>query len=73
MEPTLLQAEQVQLHQHFFTADAFQPFDLLCGPSLDPLCTAPSAFLGDTQQASHTSPHPVAPPLSVLGSIFLRN
>ena len=54
LEPTLLQAEQIPLHQPFFTVNGLQPFDLLCGPPPNPLRTAPSAFLGDTQQASHT-------------------
>ena len=45
---------------------------LLCGPPLDPLHAAQSAFLGDTQQASHTSAHPVEQPLFLLCSVFLR-
>ena len=72
VEPTLLQDEQTQLQQPFCTADVLQPFHLLCGPPLDPLHAAQSAFLGDTQQASHTSAHPVEQPLCVLCSVFLR-
>ncbi|KAK4828770.1 hypothetical protein QYF61_000795 [Mycteria americana] len=36
-EPSLLQAEQPQLSQPFFTGEVIQPSDHLCGPPLDSL------------------------------------
>jgi len=37
MEPPLLQAEQPQLSQPFFTGELFHPSDHFCGPPLDPV------------------------------------
>ena len=34
-EPSLLQAEQAQVPQPFFTGEVLQPSDHLCGPPLD--------------------------------------
>ena len=35
--PSLLQVEQPQLSQHFFTEDMFHLYDNFHGPPLDPL------------------------------------
>ncbi|KAK4830165.1 hypothetical protein QYF61_008676 [Mycteria americana] len=37
LKPSLLQAEQPQLSQPFFTGEVFQPYDHFRGPPLDPL------------------------------------